>query len=218
MFSEESFSLSPASFFQVSASCYYLPYQKESFPCLPKQKEKKYLLPDTSALCGEEAFAQVKMGWNEEGLEFLVEVDQPYQQSLFPNFTGGDSFEVMIDTRNVKTSGYNTRFCHHFFFLPESIDGKQAGEITKFRTEDAHELCDPLELKVNFQKNVKNYFLKIFIPASCLHGYDPEQFDKLGFTYRINRYGEAPQHFSTVSKDYQIEQQPSLWSQLKLIR
>lgn len=218
MFEEEYFSLFPASFVQISADCHYLPQGQQGFPQLVKSKEARYLLPDTSALCGEEAFAEVKMGWNEDGLEFLVLVNQSYQKSIYPTLTAGDSFEIMIDTRNVKTSGYNTRFCHHFYFLPESIDGHQAGELTRFRTEDAHDLCSPSELKVIFQKNVKNYSLKIFIPALCLHGYDPEQFNQLGFTYRVNRFNDAPQHFSAVSKDYQIEQQPSLWSSLKLVR
>ena len=60
--------------------------------------------------------------------------------------------------------------------------------------------------------------LQIFIPAECLHGYDPEQFDRLGFSYRINRYALPPQHFSVVTKEYQIEQQPSLWSHMRLVK
>jgi hypothetical protein len=50
-----------------------------------------------------------------------------------------------------------------------------------------------------------------------LYGYDPKQFDRVGFTYRINRHGGNPQHFAVVSKDYQIDQQPSLWGSIKLI-
>jgi hypothetical protein len=58
--------------------------------------------------------------------------------------------------------------------------------------------------------------MKIFIPSQALYGYDVKQFDRLGFTYRINRTGGKPQHFSVNSQDYQIEQQPSLWSSISL--
>lgn len=60
--------------------------------------------------------------------------------------------------------------------------------------------------------------MKIFIPSQCLYGYDPKQFDRLGFTYRINRAGGQPQHFSVISQEYQIDQQPSLWGSIKLVK
>ncbi len=209
MLDEDSFALSPVNFFQLSVDCHY---------AAKGLSEKKYLLPNTSQLCGDEYFAKVALGWNEQGLECLVEVSQPFHQAYYPVVTRGDSVELMVDTRDVKTSGYNTRFCHHFFFLPEAIEGIQAGELTRFRTEDRHELCDPQDLKVKSQFTVRSYSMKIFIPSQCLVGYDPEQFDRLGFTYRINRSHEEPQHFSVVTSDFQIEQQPSLWSSLKLVK
>lgn len=209
---ENIFSLSPVNFFQLGMECHYL---EGSFP---KTKVDKYLLPRTSALCGENPFAQVAMGWNQEGIEVFIEVAQPVQHCHYPDVQRGDSIELFFDTRDVKTSGFNTRFCHHFFFLPESLEGRQAGEMTRFRTEDLHELCDPNELKVKAKLSAKNYTMQIFIPSQCLYGYDPEQFDRMGFTYRINRYGSPSQHFSVTTDDYQIEQQPSLWSSLRLVK
>ncbi len=209
MFEEESFAISPVNFFQFRVDCHYATNGLTG---------QRYVLPYTSKLCGEEYFAKVALGWNENGLECQVEISQPFHQASYPDVTRGDSVELMIDTRDVKTSGYNTRFCHHFFFLPEAIEGIQAGELTRFRTEDRHELCDPKDLKVKGQMSSKSYTLKIFIPSHCLVGYDPEQFDRLGFTYRINRSHGHPQHFSVVTSDFQIEQQPSLWSSLKLIK
>jgi hypothetical protein len=209
MFEKEGFALSPINFFQL---------RLEGHHASNGITAKKYLLPNTADLCQEEHFAKVFFGWNAQGLEFLVEVASPFKISSYPDVTRGDSVELMIDTRDVKTSGYNTRFCHHFFFLPEPLEGIQAGEITRFRTEDKHELCDSLELSVKSDVKSKSYTMKIFIPAHCLVGYDPEQFDRLGFTYRINRSQGDPQHFSVVSQEYQIEQQPSLWSTIKLVK
>ncbi|MFQ5729983.1 MAG: sugar-binding protein, partial [Waddliaceae bacterium] len=158
------------------------------------------------------------MGWKKEGIEFLFKVDKKFEEAFYPDVVRGDSVEIFIDTRNVKTSGYNTRFCHHFFFLPEAVEGHQAGELTHFRTEDVHELCDPSELKIKAQVKTNQYTLHIWIPRECLYGYDPEPFDRLGFSYRINRPYWESQHFSVVTEDYQLEQQPSLWSSLRLVK
>lgn len=209
----------PVNFFQIACDCKYLEpaKQKGDFAFSPKNYQK-FLLPDTSGLTGDIPFGKVAMGWNHEGIEFFVHIDQAFEKSSYPLIANGDSIEICIDTRDVKTSGYNTRFCHHFFFLPESFEGRQAGELTRFRTEDTHELCDPNDLKVKSQLKSRDYSLQIFIPAQCLNGYDPDQFDRLGLTYRINRGDGPSQHFSVSSDDYQFEQQPSLWSSVRLIR
>jgi hypothetical protein len=68
------------------------------------------------------------------------------------------------------------------------------------------------------KKNSSGYQAEIFIPAHCLTGYDPGEFARLGFTYRINRSHGTPQHFSMVTDDYQIDQNPSGWGTLRLIQ
>ncbi|MEI8365845.1 MAG: hypothetical protein WCF65_05440 [Parachlamydiaceae bacterium] len=177
---------------------------------------QKFLLPDTSGLCAEESFADVSMGWCEEGLELHIEVNVPFRSARYPAVELGDSVELFVDTRDVKSSGFNTRFCHHFFFLAEGVDGHFAGEITHFRTEDTHPLCDPAELKTKSTIKKNGYTLHLFIPRHCLHGYDPTQFNRLGFSYRINRAEGFPQHLSVTTDDFTIDQQPALWSSFKL--
>lgn len=208
----------PVNFFQMSIESPMLPPAKHPPFALTVKNYAKYLLPDISALTSETPFALVAFGWSTEGIELFVAVDQPYLKSCLPLFDKGDSIELCIDTRDVKTSGYNTRFCHHFFFLPEAVEGRQAGELTKFRTEDAHELCDPQELKVQSSFKIKSYTINCFIPAVCLHGYDPAQFDRLGMTYRINRSNGSSQHFSVLAEDFKFQEQPSLWSSVRLHR
>lgn len=215
MSEEQVWSLSPINFFQLQCNCLYLP--PAPFPSFTAKNCRKYLLPNTAALCAEEPFANTAIGWNHEGIEIFVVTQLESVQPQYPNIMRGDSVEIFIDTRDVKTSGFNTRFCHHFFFLPEAVEGTIAGEITKFRTEDVHELCNATDLKITTIRNRSGYQMNIFIPSECLHGYDPEQIKRLGFTYRINRSRGMPQHFSVTSGEYQIEQQPSLWSTLNLI-
>ena len=210
--------LSPVSFFQLSADCMRLPSHLEKpFPALTAKNRAKYQLPNTSALCLEETFAELSMGWHQQGIELLITCQIPFQKAFYPNLTEGDSVELFFDTRDVKTTGFNTRFCHHFFFLPTKVDEHLAGEMTHFRTEDSHLLSDPNELKIRSTFKANSYSMAIFVSNQALHGYDPDQFNRLGFTYRINRASGNPQHFSALSREYQIEQQPSLWASLKLI-
>jgi hypothetical protein len=212
---EDFIPITPVNFFQMQIECHHV---ESGFPKITGSKKGKFLLPDTTDLCNDFPFAEMGMGWNREGIELLADIGVPYRQIHYPDVVRGDSVELFFDTRDVKTAGFNTRFCHHFFFLPEEVEGHQAGEITRFRTEDAHELCDSAELKVKAQLKHASYQLQIFIPAHCLFGYDPDQFDRLGFTYRVNRAGGPPQHFCVVTDDYQIDQQPALWSSVKLVK
>lgn len=212
MFEENFVPLKPISFFQLQFNSAYLPSKAAD----KELKGSSYKIPDTTLLCGEEPFGELYMGWNKEGLHFFAIIGLPFKDVFYPEVGRGDSLELFIDTRDVKTSGFNTKFCHHFFFLPQEYEGIKAGEITRFRTEDAHELCDPKELHLQSEMHKKGYSLRIFIPAHCLVGYDPDQFNRLGFTYRLNRCAGSPQHLSQVTDQFAIEQQPSLWSSVFL--
>ncbi len=203
---EELVPLVPVHFFQIQLDCHY-----------GKRVLAKHSLPDLSPFNGQKPFAALSLAWHEEAIRVQVEVKGAFDQPDFPNFQYADSIELFFDTRDVKTSGFNTRFCHHFYFLPEAVQNNgetiQAGEATRFRTEDRHELCDPALLEV---KKIKKGKFEIFIPAECLHGYDPGEFNRLGFTYRVNRLNDVAQFFSANDEDFSIEQQPSLWASLSL--
>ena len=192
------FSLSPSEFFSLSV------------PILRgKDWKKKYLLPETADLFPEKSFGEVGMSWHEEGMTIgaLVKhsVEDPEK----------DTLELFFDTRDLKKAGFSTRFCHHFLISPQEGGSR---EMTRFRTEDAHPLCESSDLEVTFTLERSCYSIQVFIPAHCLHGYDPHAFDRLGFTYRLNRYRGEPQHFAVSSQHYSIDQQPSLWASLKLIK
>jgi hypothetical protein len=210
---EELLALNPIHFFAFQINCYSVKN---------KGLEKKHLLPDLSTFYEERPFAEVSLGWERKGIYLSVNVSGRFEQPDFPNFAAADSIELFFDTRDVKTTGYTTRFCHHFYFLSDPVqlngDSVQAGEITRFRTDDVHELCDASQLKVEAQQEKKGRRVHIFIPSECLHGFDPTQFDRLGFTYRINRINGSKQYFSASDADFPVESQPSLWASLKLVK
>ena len=197
---EELPSLSPVQFFALSWDC---PYMKSDL-----NAKGEYRLPSTAELLGEEEFADLYMGWNEQMIALEIRVRSR---------TESDSLELFFDTRDLKTKAQISKFCHHFLFTPDEKEGVNGREITRFRNEDIHRLCDPKSLIVDAISDDRSYTLSLQIPASCLHGYDPYQFQRLGFTYRINRAGKPSQHFAVSSEEFAIEQQPSLWATLKLV-
>jgi hypothetical protein len=203
-------SFSPVQFFGLTADC---PFVRGGLA-----PAKAHPLPPTSDLLGEENFADVYAAWNFEKLCFHIHVRRPFQKVVEGEFRKGDSVELFIDTRDLKTKGVVTRFCHHFVFFPAETQHFFGREITRFRNEDTHRLCHPEDLQVNVDLEEDSYSLAIEIPSHCLHGYDPLSFSRIGFTYRINRYGDLPQHFAVSSEEYSIEQHPATWGTLKLVK
>jgi len=199
----------PLEFFALSSVVHFA---KET-PTL-RSMRRSFLLDETQELLGEEKFAQVALAYSDEGIYAAVFVDKPVERVEWTSFARGDAVELFFDTRDVKTALCATRFCHHFLFLPQ--EENPARELTHFRTEDTHPLCDPLDLSVETKKEKKAYTMQIFIPAQCLHGYDPIPGSRIGFTYRIHRAGGRPQHYAAASSHFMIEQSPRLWATLFL--
>jgi len=179
---------------------------------------KGYLLPDTSSFLGEEHFADVAWSWHEGGIEVQVQAHKKFEEAVYPKYEEGDAIELFIDTCDLKDAGFPTRFCHHFLILPQEVQGVRALELTRFRNEDSHPLCDAAEIKVEAEMSAREYTVHIHLPSEILHGYDPNGFDKLGLTYCIHRPKGESQHFAVSSKYVQVAQHPSLWATCKLVR
>lgn len=201
--------MSPVQFFGLNCDLLYSKRLKV---------EKTYLLPATEDLLAEEHFAKVYASWNMDKLNFIVESSVPFQGTGDGDFRKGDSVEIFIDTRDLKTKGVISRFCHHFVFFPVLVQNFYGREITRFRGEDIHRLCHPEDLQVQAEIESRSYTLHIEIPSACLYGFDALSFPRLGFTYRINRTKAPPQHFAVSSEEYVIEQHPATWGSLKLVR
>jgi len=194
-----------ASFFQVSCKI----AQGDS---LPTKWKKQNVLPKVDDYLGEEAFADVGMVFWPRGILLGIGVEKPFEDCFFPNVHKGDGVEIFIDTRGIENAQTMHKFCHHFVFLPKQKDGLIGVEVTRFRTEDKHDLCDPINLQVTTEFFKKGYEMQIVIPDSCLFGYDPIEYPKLRFAYRIHRTEGEPMHFPLSGKDYKLESVPSLWA------
>ncbi len=205
-------SLSPLSFFAVESDLRQ--GEKKEISGL---KRRHYHIPETTDYSGQENFASLYMGWSGTGITASIEVSLPLGKSHYPSLPRGDAVELFFDTRDLKSAGFATSFCHHFLFLPAPEGEISAVELTRFRTEDSHPHCSSEDLEIQVARESGSYTANIFIPAHCLHGYDPKEFRRLGFAYRIHRTKGLPQEFAPVSTHYPIEQQPSLWSTLHLV-
>lgn len=195
--------LPAGSFFQVSKK-------------IKKKVGRLSYLPDTSGLLNEEMFARVALTWNMGGLTLYVQVKKELEASFYPNYREGDSLEFFFDTRNLKKSQSIHRFCHHFVFLPEEFNGIEVREVTVFRPDEVRELADPNLFVIEVAVSRHSYDMEIHIPKEVLYGYEPSEFDRLGFAYRINRYQGDPQHFSVSSRFFSLEKHPDLWATLIL--
>ena len=141
--------LSALNFFDLSALCRR---RKDDFIHLPR-----YRLPSTFEMKNEEEFASVFSAWSDEGLFFHFEVRSPIQHCQYSDPKRGDAIELWIDTRNLKTSGYLTKFCHHFVVFPLKEEGCYGKEITRFRSDDLHLLCDRKDLQIEVKSFKEKY-------------------------------------------------------------
>jgi hypothetical protein len=210
---EELPALVPSDFFALEGQLHYSP-SLASF----HQKRKHFLLPALAQWQGEEQFADIALAWNESGIFANVVVHKPFEEAFYPRFASGDAVELFFDTRDLKTAGFATKFCHQFVFLPSAVQGILAQEISHFRAEDTHPLCDASELQVGVEMGKEDYALQIFIPAHCLHGFDPTSFERIGFTYCIHRFKGSPQHFGLNAQNFSFEQHPRLWTSFKFAK
>lgn len=176
--------------------------------------DKKYLLSSFSKYLEEENFVKFYAAFDDSGLYFHVIVESSFTKVNPLEYSKGDCIEIFVDTKDLKTKGYLTKYCHHFVFFPNEMQNIYGKEITRFRADDMHKLAISSDLKVESGILKDSYNMNIFIPQNCLHGYDPKNFDRLGFNYRINRFNKLAAHFSVSSKEYVIERNPYLWATL----
>ncbi len=192
-------------------------FPADFFTCQVKIGKTLTVLPDVSDLLAEESFGSLALSWSPEGITGLLSVKRPLEASFFPEYTKGDAFELFIDTRNNKKAGFVNRFCHKFVFLGQEANEVRALEMTKFRSEDAHPLCDSEDIIQQVKKKKDGYEIAFTLPGGILHGYDPTQFSELGLAYRIHGFKGKPQNFPFSGRYTDPLQHPSLWASLLLI-
>jgi hypothetical protein len=198
----------PSSFIQIEQSIFYYP------PALKEDLPKKFILPDACDLNHSDRLAETAISWSEKGINFQLEFFSGNKKRI-PASSENAIIELFIDTRDVKSAGTTHKFCHHFIFHTGETDGPPAMEISRFRTDDRHPPCDPSMLQLIKKSKCR---IHLYLPSESLFGYDPKQFHRMGFTYRIKSKELGTQLFAVHDAEFKIEQHPALWGSLKLMK
>jgi hypothetical protein len=181
----------------------------------------EHTLPDVGPLDGRKPFADVRLGWNEQGLGIAVEVRgkqrSPHIVRDVPDRS--DGLHVWIDTRNTQNIHRAGRFCHYFFIFPTGYgpDVKQP-HVFQRTIERAREAprCNPDDIRRHVEVTKSGYLLETWFPAATLHGYDPEAQPRLGFYYSLHD-DELGDQYLSAGHEFPFPFDPSLWATVELV-
>jgi hypothetical protein len=197
-----------------------------NFPpkALPAELPDMCVLPSLTQLDGTADFAQWRCGWNERGLGISVTV-QGKQQPVKCDPSSpkvSDGVQLWIDTRCTQNVHRATRFCHQFVMLPSGRGAKQREpSITQLPFTNAREDVPArgADAAITLASAVTDdgYQLCVWFSSGALNGFDPESHPKLGF-YAVVRDAELGEQFLTVSREFPIDFDPSLWQTLELVK
>jgi hypothetical protein len=187
--------------------------------CLPLGEQHRLL--DFTALDGARQFADVRGGWNEQGLLFSLRVSgkkhPPWCREN--RLDESDGFHVWIDTRGTQNIHRASRFCHHFAFLPAGggsrLDAPVAEQVLINRAREHANPVRPGVLRVQSEKRVDGYTLDGMIPNDALTGFNPEDYPRLGFLYAVVDR-EMGEQTLVGSPQMPYREDPSLWCMLEL--
>lgn len=181
-----------------------------------------FSLPRLGAFEGQKPFADVRVGWIDQGLAVELVVTGK-KQSLWcreSQILESDGIQLWIDTRDTHNVHRATRFCHRFFFMPQGIGMREMDpfatmlKINRAKEESSSMNRGKLEIRSRIKKD--GYDLHAFIPKEALFGFAPDDQRQIGFCYAINDRELGWQCF-TLTPKFPIAEDPSLWGTLELI-
>ncbi|MEX0936262.1 MAG: hypothetical protein WDZ59_00265 [Pirellulales bacterium] len=182
-----------------------------------------YRLWNPAQLDEERTFADMRMGWNEQGIALAARVtgkrQPPWCRDTKPE--DSDGLQVWLDTRDTHNIHRASRYCHRFVFLPAGV-GRQneqafADQMIINRARENAKPIRPGALSVHAEVRADGYMLQGFIPSGAITGYEPAEHPRLGFTYAIQDRELGLQTFS-VGSGFPYDEDPSVWATLELLR
>ncbi len=185
--------------------------------------EDKYILPCFAELDSKRAHSEVRGCWNEQGLTFTVRVEGKRQPPWCKEsaLADSDGFRLWIDTRATHNIHRASRFCHSAKFLPAGggrmLEEPVAEPQLISRARENPKPAPHGAFQVRSEKRVDGYLLQAHVPAHTLTGYDPGEYDRLGFFYAVCDR-ELPWQTFTVGPEFPIAEDPSVWATLELTK
>ena len=209
----------PRFLFRFSVPCHR---HKSSRSKRAASLNESHRLPCFEEIDGRSRFAEVRAGWSEKGLTFLLTVEgkksPPQVDPSHPERS--DGLSLWIDTRDTHTIHRASRFCHQFLLVPAGGGPKRdraTGALLPIhRARENPKPVRPETLKVHSRRQSGGYTLEVFIPAEALTGFEPADHPRLGFTYLVNDSELGQQTFSCPS-EFPFAIDPSVWGTLELV-
>jgi hypothetical protein len=171
---------------------------------------------------GRRDFTDVRVAWNDRGLGVQLRVRAKEREPVgdVNRPRASDGLTLWLDTRDARASHRASRHCHQFEFLamgggPEGDEPAVVQSKINRATEDAPHR--PGDIMIQRRGTVDGYRLDVFLPASALNGFDPEQHPRLGIFYAVHDT-ELGEQTLGIGSDFPFADDPSLWRVLELVR
>ncbi len=183
----------------------------------------RYLAPPLIELEEREPLADVYWAWNEDGFRAAFDVpDRTARPRCDPKqWWKGDGLRLCIDTRDARDVRRATRFCHFFYLLPLGGGPDQRQPVVGLhRMSRASQPPPPVDLsraRIAAQVERTRYSLEVWLPATCLHGWDPAEHPRIGLFYKVKDLQRGAQHL-TVDDELGWNVDPSTWATGVLVR
>ncbi|MBQ1337259.1 MAG: hypothetical protein II561_06890 [Thermoguttaceae bacterium] len=163
-----------------------------------------------------------RCAWAQEGLLFTVVVAEKQKQPTWTHSTlrDADAVRLCIDTRDLKDVHRGTRFCHRLLFYPlvgesEEVAKPLAQWAPINRAKALPNAVDVAEFRMASERRKDGYAFSAFIPSGTLTGFDPSEFNRVGFHYvvRDSQFGAFVLQYAFPAP---CEEDPSFWATLVL--
>ncbi len=179
-------------------------------------------IPSFATLSGRREFADVRMAWEPGGIGFVVEVSgkQAPPWCRDSRLEDSDGFHFWIDTRCSPGIHRATQYCHRFLFMPSGGGPLKSQPMTGLmpinRARQNPKSPPPGSIQVYAKMRGDGYRLSGRIAAAAMTGFDSDQYPRVGLYYAvIDR--ELGWQTLTLSGDYAVAEDPSLWGEAVLV-
>jgi hypothetical protein len=181
----------------------------------------EYQIPSFGALEGQKEYATIQMGWMDDGLYVVANVEGKKQplRCREVDLTRSDAVYLWLDTRATHNVHRATKYCHWMILMPTGSGAKQeqpVGRMIKInRCKEDSPAMNRAKLVVESSITKTGYKISAHIPSACLFGWDTKEHRNIGFNYAVSDH-ELGWQTLAVGIEFPMMEDPSLWQTLSL--
>jgi len=179
-------------------------------------------IPSFSSLAGRRCYADVRLAWCSGAIGFTIDVNgkktAPWCRDS--RLEDSDGFHLWLDTRCSPGIHRATQFCHWFLFMPAGGGHTKDQPMTALmpinRARQNPKSPPSGSMQVFSKLRADGYRLSGRIAAAAMTGFDSSQYPRLSLYYAvIDR--ELGWQTLTLSQEYPVVEDPSMWSEAVLV-